>query len=326
MTRIAVIGAGLSGLVTAQFLSRHHEVTVFEKSRGVGGRMATRYAGEWQFDHGAQFFTAKSDSFRCFLEPIVKAGVVQAWCGRFIEIDTAEIVASRRWDASFPHFVACPNMNSLAKHLANDLNVQVNITVARLERCPSGWQLFGKDSLSLGEFDWVLVTAPAAQTAALLPGDSIISARAKDIKMLPCFALMLGFHRKLELEWNAALVRNSAISWVSVNSSKPGRNTDFSLVVHSSNAWAQQNIDADADGVLDKLCDATSAAIGQDVRTAAFLKAHRWLYANVERQDPVPQVDAKNRLAVCGDWFVHGRVEGAFESAEQVIRELRQAI
>ena len=44
MTKIAIIGAGLAGLTLARALPAHAEVTLFEKSRGIGGRMATRYA------------------------------------------------------------------------------------------------------------------------------------------------------------------------------------------------------------------------------------------------------------------------------------------
>ena len=70
MRRVAVIGAGLSGLA-ARELSESSEVTVFEKSRGYGGRMATRYGGDFEFDHGAQFFTARSAEFQEFLEPLI---------------------------------------------------------------------------------------------------------------------------------------------------------------------------------------------------------------------------------------------------------------
>ena len=43
MTDIAVIGAGIAGLVCAQQLSQAgYSVVVVEKSRGLGGRLATR--------------------------------------------------------------------------------------------------------------------------------------------------------------------------------------------------------------------------------------------------------------------------------------------
>lgn len=44
--RVAVIGAGVSGLSAARVLHDHgYQVRVFEKSRGLGGRAATRPRG-----------------------------------------------------------------------------------------------------------------------------------------------------------------------------------------------------------------------------------------------------------------------------------------
>lgn len=39
--RIAVVGAGISGLVTAYLLSEEHEVTVFEQNDYIGGHTHT---------------------------------------------------------------------------------------------------------------------------------------------------------------------------------------------------------------------------------------------------------------------------------------------
>ena len=69
MTRIAVVGAGMSGLVVARRLAAFGNVRVFEKSRGPGGRMLTRYADAFEFDHGAQYFTARSNAFQAFCSP-----------------------------------------------------------------------------------------------------------------------------------------------------------------------------------------------------------------------------------------------------------------
>ena len=58
--KIAIIGAGIAGLTTAKMLRDIAEVTVYEKSRGAGGRICTRYTDSFDFDHGAQFFIAKT--------------------------------------------------------------------------------------------------------------------------------------------------------------------------------------------------------------------------------------------------------------------------
>ena len=79
-TSIAVIGAGISGLTAAQTLSDAGiDVTVFEKSRGVGGRTANRRSEYGSFDHGAQYFTVKDKRFRNFTEDLVSKGVIASW-------------------------------------------------------------------------------------------------------------------------------------------------------------------------------------------------------------------------------------------------------
>ena len=56
MPSVAIIGAGMSGLAAARVLSdAGYAVTIFEKSRGVGGRAATRRRAGFIYDHGAQY-------------------------------------------------------------------------------------------------------------------------------------------------------------------------------------------------------------------------------------------------------------------------------
>ena len=326
MTRIAIIGAGISGLVVARALAKRHDVNVFEKSRGCGGRIATRYANEWQFDHGAQFFTARSSSFQNFLKPMVDARVIASWNASFVEIAADRIVTRRGWDDSHPHYVAVPGMNALGKYLADGLDVRTNTQIAELRRENKVWTIVDSSGSECGDFDWVISSAPAEQTSALLPAESSLQLHAGQAKLLGCFALMLGFDDPLPLEWQAAIVGEADISWVSVNSSKPGRDAPYSLVVHSTNQWAEKHF-ADEPGIVKaRMLDSASAAIDMDARLASHQAVHRWRYANIDKQSVVSQVDAKNRLAACGDWFVRGRVEGAFTSANRLIAELGQLI
>ena len=52
MKNVAVIGAGITGITLANLLQKKVNLTIFEKSRGVGGRMSTRRAEPYQFNHG----------------------------------------------------------------------------------------------------------------------------------------------------------------------------------------------------------------------------------------------------------------------------------
>ena len=324
MRRVAVIGAGLSGLVAARELRECSEVTVFEKSRGYGGRMATRYGGGFEFDHGAQYFTARSAEFQKFLEPLIAQGAVARWRVRFAELDRDTVIATRDWDDDCPHYVGAPRMNAIGRYLADGLTVRQNTTVAQLDREADGWSLADSDGNALGRFDWVVCALPAAQTAALVPADSRLRQLAGEVHMRACYALMLGFDRPLRLPWQAALVSGADISWISVNSSKPQRADRFTLVVHSTNAYADANLDTHLPAVQDHLLREVSEVAGVDCGQASFCQLQRWRYANVDKQSgPACLVDEEMQLAGCGDWFRHGRVEAAFSSGMDVAGKLR---
>lgn len=142
--------------------------------------------------------------------------------------------------------------------------------------------------------------------------------------MMACYALMLGFEKPLPLPWQAALVRGADISWISVNSSKPQRTDRFTLVVHSTNSYADANLEAPLSTVENHLLREVSEIVGIDCNQATFSQLQRWRYANVrKRSGPACLVDPETRLAGCGDWFRGGRVEAAFLSGLEVSRKLR---
>ncbi|RZV35702.1 MAG: NADP transhydrogenase subunit alpha [Chromatiales bacterium] len=323
VTRIAIVGAGLSGLVVARRLQDHADVTVFEKSRSAGGRMATRYAGEFEFDHGAQFFTARSERFRRFLQPLIDAGAVANWQARFAEYDGSSLSTLRAWGDDYPHYVGTPRMNSIGKMLSANLDIVFETEITGIARGRDGWVPAAGAGNESGPFDWLVMTSPAAQTAALVEGFDDFSAFCDERRMLGCLALMLGFAKPVDLPWDAALVRNADISWISVNSSKPARDSAFSLLVHSTNAWADAHLEDDTDFILDHMLDEASRVAGEHLRSAAHRQVHRWRYANIDTQaGPTCFVDDGNQLAACGDWCVRGRIEAAFTSASDLAESL----
>ncbi len=317
-TKIAIIGAGMAGLTLGHSLSNNADVTIFDKSRGAGGRLATRYADPFRFDHGVQFFTARTERFQTFLKPLVAAEQIAPWRARFTELHPAQTTPIRQWDETYPHYVGVPGMNCVGRALADGLDVQLNTAVADLSKAGTKWRLRDIDGRSLGEFDWVVASAPAAQTASLLSPHSSVAATAKNTRMLGCYALMLGLSDDFDRDFDAAVVRHADISWVAVNSTKPGRAAPPTMLVHASNAWA----DANMDKPLSEVAAHMEATLIERTGWAPPIKhraCHRWRYANIGPQvGPTCLLDADQQLAACGDWFIRGRVEAAFTSASDL--------
>lgn len=318
--RLAVIGAGLSGLTVARELLDVAEVTVLEKSRGVGGRMSTRRAGAHRFDHGAQYFTAHGADFQRFLGPLIADGSVREWTPRLVTLGGAEKPV---WSA--PRYVPTPAMNSLCKVISADMGVVVSAEVAALQRGHGGWKALDKNGHTLGEFDWVVSSAPSVQTARFMP--AVFSGRdaLSMARMQGCYSVMIGCTEQARPDWDAARVGNSPLVWIACNTSKPGRETPVDFICQTSNDWAEENLERDQDAVRSDLVAAFVAATGIDVGQADYIALHRWRFASVSNPAGVPfLLDAGNRLAACGDWCGTSRVEAAFDSGLALARALRE--
>ena len=324
MKRIAIVGAGVAGLTLALEISAVAEVTVFEKSRGYGGRMATRQAEPFQFDHGAQFFTAKAEQFARFLEPFVAQGHVVRWDAEFVEIESGKIISRRNWADGPPHFVCAPKMNQLATQMAAGLDVILEARVTKIVASGSRWQLYDQDQSSLGEFDWVVLSLPATQTFELIPETFYARGLIGQKQMLGCYSLMLGFAQAPSLDWQAAFVSGSDISWISNDSSKPGRPGPYTLLVHSTNRWAEANMDMAREKVIEYLRQQLEQVAGVNASSADHVGLHRWRYANIQKQDGERFfIDTEQRLAAAGDWCLQGRVEAAYLAAYELAQTLK---
>jgi renalase len=323
--RIAIIGAGIAGLTLAHQLQQRHTVTVFEKARGVGGRMSTRFAEPYYFDHGALFFTARHKKFKAFLAPLLEQGVVAVWQPRAITLEQNKNPYKRPWFE--PHYVATPQMNSLCKYLSKGLNVQVNTQVAPLtQRTEQGWALEDTQGNALGAFDWVISTAPAPQNLQLFPETFSDYATLKTIVMTGCYTLMLAFADPLPFSWDVAKVKNSPLQWIIKNNSKPLRDKALqTLVVHSTAEWAEAHIDEDVPAMQAILLKELDAVLGYPcAATATMITTHRWRYADVAVRSPKKFfLDATQQLAACGDGLIGGRIEAAFMSATLLGEELQ---
>ncbi|MDA3030698.1 MAG: FAD-dependent oxidoreductase, partial [Actinomycetota bacterium] len=156
--RVAIIGAGLTGLIAGRELVRGGaDVVVFDKGRSPGGRLATRRIGGATLDHGAQFFTVRSPAFARQIADWEERGLVHVWNNGFDGAD------------GHPRYVATNGMSSLAKDLAADLDVQCSTMVFALRDEPhvSGITVAIDDGMT-HTVDAAIVTCPVPQAFALM--------------------------------------------------------------------------------------------------------------------------------------------------------------
>jgi len=289
--------------------------------------MATRCRNNYQFDHGAQFFIAKTPAFKEFLKPFIQKNLVARWDARFVELTGNDVTYRWTWTDEVPHYVAASSMSTLGKAMAKDLPVQLGTHVNEIKKNGQQWQHIDIEGKVLGSYEWVILAIPAKQVIELVPDECKFNKDVAEKNMSACYSLMLGFKEALPLEWDAALVKETNISWVCNNHSKPGRANRYSLLIHSTNQWAEENIELDNEVVTKFLIQETSAVIKQDVSVAEHIDLHRWRYANIQKQyGDRSFIDNSNRLAAIGDWCIKGRVESAFLSGLDGATKLKQLL
>ena len=320
--QVAVIGAGISGLLAARTLADHGlNVTVFDKSRGVGGRMSTRRVdGEPRFDHGAQYFTARDPRFQRYVESWEKQNIVARWPDANSESSQNIVVFKNGERTQKPdsneRFVGAPSMNSICKHLASEINVKVGTRVDKIEPSGNGIRLSDDSEQAIGEFDRVIVSAPAAQTAELLVNYPALAKPISKIKMQPCWAAMISFENPIADDWVGGFVNDSILTWVARNSTKPQRPNDAEhLLLHAGHQWTAENWERDTGEVAEEMLQAFWKSSGIEPAQPTHLKAHRWKYA-IPIDPPATRCffDVQSGIAACGDWAGGPRVEGAFLS------------
>lgn len=314
--RVAVIGAGLAGLTAARILQdQGHQPIVLEKSRGAGGRMATRRHDEWRFDHGAQYFTARDPRFLRHVLAWRERGLVEAWDARIGVIEGERIAAAPQ---GTERFVPLPGMSAVCRALADELSdCRFDWAVQSAAFAGGKWKLRAADGRE-AEADAVIVSTPPEQARELLagsPAQQACSEALGGIRMRPCWALMAVLDQPLLADWDAAFVNQGPLGWVCSQAAKPGRPAASAWVLHANPQWSQDHLECSAEEVAALLLEAALALPGAAAAQAQYTRAHRWRFALAEC--PLEHGTLwfeRDRLALAGDWCAGSRVEGAFLS------------
>lgn len=326
---IAVVGAGLAGLSCATQLEQlGMRVSVFDKSRGTGGRMSTRRGDDWQADHGAQYFTARDPLFIKELARWQRAGVADLWQSRIAVLGEG---SSHRNDGNTVRYVGVPRMSSPARWLANELTVISSARVSELVKHNHRWRLRFDDATAVPDalsdtgYDAVVLAMPSAQAADLARSHApALAARCKTSAMRPCWAGIFRFSAPVALPFDAAFVNAGPLRWIARDNSKPGRPDSETWVLHATTTWSELHLEDSADSAATAMMQAF-AALGGPAPDAAT--AHRWLYAEPASTSEHAAFawDAAHKLGLCGDWLNAGRVEGAWLSGRSLARAITSA-
>lgn len=319
---VAIIGAGIAGLSCASALQQAGiRVRVFEKSRGVGGRMSTRRSEGWECDHGAQYFTVSDDLFAKTVAQWCSVGAAAVWNPRLAVLG-GERLATRA--EKIVRYVGTPHMTSPANTIAQAIAIQISTTVCEIKRQVSGWKLNTVEWGWLDEtFGYVILAIPQPQVAALIKGTEVSWERIlNEVEMLPCWALMAQVESGLRAEFDAAFVNQGPLGWICYNSHKPQRGSEDTWLAHATAAWSKEHLELAAEQVLEILSSEFEDLTGLGIRSGSV---HRWRYAqSVSALQTRYLLDDQIALGACGDWTNGDKVEGAWLSGYHLARAINK--
>lgn len=319
-----VVGAGIAGLTAARELQRRGlRARVLEKSRGLGGRAATRRLHGVRVDHGAQFFTVRDERLQALVDGWLETGRVVAWTHGVATWSREGGVQPPGPDAH-PRF-ACPDgMSALGKLLAEGCEVEPTARAVAVRRVGRRWRVELEDG-GAREAERVLLTPPVPQALALLEQGSMDADLRREldaVRYAPCFAVMAGYPGRAMPDPPALrTVDHDSVAWIARDDSKREGDGPAVLVLHSTGAYAEARFDDPPEQVArDLLRDA--AEIVPWAAEPAWRDVRRWRYAQTTRAHPDPMVRVDEGLALAGDAFGEGRIEGAFLSGLEAGRSL----
>ncbi|MBW3112786.1 MULTISPECIES: NAD(P)/FAD-dependent oxidoreductase [Bacillaceae] len=300
---VIIIGGGLSGIMAARALFEKgvEDILIVEKSRSVGGRLATRRIGEGKADHGAQFFTVRSGELQQNVDKWLEEGWVKRWFGN-----------------PYPRYTSTGGMNALAKQLAETIPVKLNTKVSAIR---DGRDVPLEIELESGEkilTNHCIVTAPVPQALLLLPG--MTEPLVSTISFAPCFVGMFTFNGLSSIPSPGHTDENlpEGVERV-VDHHKKGISQSVTVSVYMTGEWAKKNETLEDDGILTEIQRVAEhyLAEGSEIATAEL---KRWRYAEAETvmRSPFVEVGTSKRIIICGDAFLREDDEAGrtrFESA-----------
>lgn len=321
---VAVVGAGIAGLVCASHLTEaDFVVKVYDKGRGSGGRMSTRRTEHFQFDYGAQYFTCRDPQFALFIDRLIDLGVVAKWEGRIYSYENGSLTDL---EGDITRYVGVPGMNAVTRYLANGCNVSYDTLVERIEREAEEWLLFDSEGRMLGNYGALVLAIPAPQAQQLLEPLPELVTKVREAEMAPCWAVMLGFSERLEINFDGLFINGSSLSWAARNSSKYGREGE-AWVLHATAEWSAEHIEGEPLAITEALSREFQRITGIEDFSPIYSAAHRWRYAlPVRTLNEVSVFYLNYGVGICGDWCAAPRVEGAFLSGLDLAKTMIAAL
>ena len=304
--RILVIGAGMAGLTAARRLSSSGlAVTVLDKGRAPGGRMATRTVGDDRYDHGAQHFGARTEAFRAEVAGWLDQGVTRTW-----------FTADNRNPDGTPNtrYVGVGGMRRIPEHLAVGLDVRLGVTVARIDQTDELSAVTDTGEMVAGSA--VILTPPVPQTVTILRASNIalparVASELSAVEYNACLAVIAKLDGPSGMPDGHRSPGEGGIAWMADNRDK-GASPQPTVTIQSNPEFAAAHLEEEPDQWIPRLVDEATPLLASPIIDAL---GHRWRFSEPRTTFTTGAVALESApVVLAGEVFAGAKVEGAFIS------------
>ncbi|HET9951637.1 MAG TPA: FAD-dependent oxidoreductase [Candidatus Eisenbacteria bacterium] len=332
---VVIVGAGISGLALGQALRERGQMPLLlERSRGVGGRCATRRVAGWPVDHGLPFLHGRDTEFLAALDAVSDATPIHGWPHRRIggglpcqpEAFEGEdrLLAFREGLTRFP------------KQLARNLAIRLDSKVRSLRQAPGEARL----ALTLESGEEILagvvaLTMPAPSALELIAASgldrespAVAGARPvlEQIRTIPCLAVIARYSDDAPVpDWDACYPTTSSMVHVVLHdSTKRAPGAPRTLVVQGRPRFSREFLGKPPAEWAKELLWEAGEFVGSWMEHPVERQEHVWRNARVDTTSELAaplaiRLENGAILAFCGDGFSPaGGAEGAFRSGRSL--------
>lgn len=299
---IAIIGAGFSGCyLYNRFKNENHDIKIFDKSRGCGGRLSTKYIDDKFVDHGTPYFETKEPDFIYFANRFERKGILRKEKNKY-----------------FP-------TNGINKFCSSMIDKKDLVKQTKIIKCikkESLWYLYDEKSKSYEGFDLLVITIPAPQILEMdIQIDEKIAQDLADVKYNSIATLIL--YDDKEFKVNEDLFSSQFFKKVVDNSAKYDYKDFSSYVFHANESFSTNNNDKNKEDLGVQIYNYIDYFQKTKLPKSIYHIAHLWKYATVkEGLKSKYYLNEEKDFAFCGDYFEKANLEGSFLSAKALIKEL----
>lgn len=313
---VIIVGAGLSGIAAGrQLRAAGLDVTLLDKGRSAGGRLATRRIGGGSADHGAQFFTVRTPAMMDLVETMMADGHVKVWSHGWSDGSLSEAP-----DDGFPRYACTGGMNRFARLLAEELDVHTSVKVESVSLEGERWVVRSDDG-DAWDAGAVILTAPVPQSLAVVDLGHVtlppmVRKGLERIRYAPCVTGLFVVEGDVLLPEPGALQRPRAtISWIADNQRKGISDGARVVTVQAAPAFSRKLATRTDDEALVAIRAGLLPHLADGARIVEQ-QLKRWRYADPEILHPLRYILAREKppLLFTGDAFAGPRIEGALLS------------